>query len=891
MKKFFKGALFVAVSSIVMLTCGCKDPKPEPGPTEKKWDSETRALQLSTAALDGNFNPFFYTSANDGNMIGMTQIGFLTSDKEGHITCGEEHPTVALDYKTTMYDAKSGGNVTVNGTMDGRTEYEFLIKKGIKFSDGTELTVKDVLFNMYVYLDPAYTGSATLYSTDIQGLAAYRLQQKDADDSADASSIEKGFIDEAQTRVNKIIDWAVNSSTMQTEPTDPAIKADLDAVKVLLREELTSDWTSVAASWKDNFKDYGFTAAWQAYLFNAGLVTIQTRLNENGVQERLYHDLNGNGTREDGEPYYTTLEAPAGTSDDPEAQLYISGIAAATTDAEVNKYMSDNNCTKDYAIEQLQRKYCIETVHTTFTGKEKIPDILTYWATATKALEQFAGEARTKYYEDLKKDGKLAVESIKGITTYKTGVFNGKTLDGEYDVLKVVINGVDPKAIFNFGFTVAPMHYYAAGTFSKDGRDYAEEAKQGNGFGVCLGDGDFFKEILQDTSKNKLPVGAGAYKATTSSGGDPTPATFYQNGVVYFQRNTHFETVGKSIENAKIKYVNYKELRDDQMMDALETQSLDFGTPNATNPNVNKVSQKTFLSSVDYRTNGYGYVGVNPKFVPEYKVRQAIMKAMDTTKTVEYYSGKLAESIYRPMSMMSWAYPQGLKTLPESVDLDITSNSTEITQLMTEAGYTLSNGVYTKTAQKDGMANAANGTKLKLTFTLAGESTDHPAYSMFVDAAARLNALGFDITVTNSATALRDMTSGNLAVWAAAWSSATDPDPYQVYHKDSKATSVNNWNYPNILKDSTGKWSYEQGIIEELSGKIDEGRQTLSEDNRKAIYAECLDLIMDLAVELPTYQRSDLCVYNNTVIDANTLEKNPNCFIGLFDKLWEIDYV
>ena len=101
----------------------------------------------------------------------------------------------------------------------------------------------------------------------------------------------------------------------------------------------------------------------------------------------------------------------------------------------------------------------------------------------------------------------------------------------------------------------------------------------------------------------------------------------------------------------------------------------------------------------------------------------------------------------------------------------------------------------------------------------------------------------------------------------------------------------NNWNYPNILKDSTGKWGYEQGIIEQLSEKIDAGRQTLSQDTREAIYAECLDLIMDLSVELPTYQRSDLCVYNNTVIDAKTLVKNPNCFIGLFDKLWEIDYV
>ena len=34
------------------------------------------------------------------------------------------------------------------------------------------------------------------------------------------------------------------------------------------------------------------------------------------------------------------------------------------------------------------------------------------------------------------------------------------------------------------------MHYYAGGTFSKDNKDYAAEALKGNGFGVCLGDGE-----------------------------------------------------------------------------------------------------------------------------------------------------------------------------------------------------------------------------------------------------------------------------------------------------------------------------------------------------------------------------------------------------------------
>ena len=48
-------------------------------------DAETRPLQLATAALDGNFNPFFYTSLTDGNMVGMTQLPLVTGDADGNL--------------------------------------------------------------------------------------------------------------------------------------------------------------------------------------------------------------------------------------------------------------------------------------------------------------------------------------------------------------------------------------------------------------------------------------------------------------------------------------------------------------------------------------------------------------------------------------------------------------------------------------------------------------------------------------------------------------------------------------------------------------------------------------------------------------------------------------
>ena len=115
------------------------------------------------------------------------------------------------------------------------------------------------------------------------------------------------------------------------------------------------------------------------------------------------------------------------------------------------------------------------------------------------------------------------------------------------------------------------------------------------------------------------------------------------------------------------------------------------------------------------------------------------------------------------------------------------------------------------------------------------------------------------------------------------------PDLYQVYHKDSKATSIKNWGYDTIFADNE-QFGYEQMIINELSEKIEAGRQTLDESARKAIYADALDLIMELAVELPTYQRNDLVVYNNKVIDETTLNQKPSANEGVYDRLWEVNY-
>ncbi len=862
MKKTVKVLVFLlVVCTVVSCFIGCKN-KPEEG---KNYDSETRPLTMSIGALDGNFNPFFYTAQNDGNVVGMTQVSMLASDAQGNAVVGENRPTVAKAF--TVTEASDGSSTT----------YEFLIKNGMKFSDGQDLTIMDVLFNFYVYLDEAYIGSNTLYSTDIKGLKAYHAQDSSLSDDSDVDTYGT-FLALATTRQNNLIDYCVDGYCAD----DEQAKKDIVTIINLFKNEVKSDWTTVQTSFEsrdDASYEYRFTEAWEAYLFNEGIIGVLTEKNAQGATVPQ-KDANGK--------YLTNLD-----NDDTyrnELNAYVSAHASSGKDAETLK--------KEWAIDFVFSAMTgISNVNTEVTSIDGttwkasgVAQIAQYWATGSNALEQFVSEERTAYYESTLTGGALQVPTISGITAYRTNTFNGQALDTAYDVLRVVINDVDPKAIWNFSVSIAPMHYYSTSDLvalaDADYTNYLNAYANGQSytltkFGVKFADASFFGEGgLQAGDKNRLPVGAGAYKASSANGGNGTAAQFHNNKFVYYERNTYFETMGAELNNAIIKSVRYAEIGDDKVITALINQEIDYGMPSGNSKNASRIAEASdYLGAAKYTSNGYGYVGINPKYIPELEVRQAIMKALNTTKTVsDYYTSEWASVIYRPMSVNSWAYPTGVTQYDA---IKYTNNADEINQLIKDAGYSEgSDGIY----QKDGK-------KLKITFTIAGSSTEHPAYKMFTDAEAFLEAYcHMDITVATDIQALKKLASGDLAVWAAAWSSSIDPDMYQVYHKDSRATSVKNWGYSQILGDTSSKYSRERAIIDDLSDLIDAGRKTTDQNARKTYYAEALDLIMDLAVELPTYQRNDYEVYNKEVINSASLTANPSAYTPLFDRLWEVSY-
>lgn len=886
----------IALASVMVLSLvsGC-------GNGKKSYDTETSPLRFSLQGADGVFNPFFSTAAYDSEIVGQTQLGMLTADKDGNVVYGDDEAVVTKDMTMQMYTddystsmpGQSTGK-TENGSQATRTEYRFLLKNGIKFSDGKPLTIKDVLFNLYVYLDPVYTGSATIYSTDIIGLAAYQTQEPTGD-SHSMAALEATFAARANTRLQEILNYMTYLSELDS-PTQTVqkpsaeklsqIRKDLEFFKTSYQAEQITDYTSAISSLEDYRKKYTLTEAWQLYLYMNGLVSEKDLNNDN--------QINNNDKNDEGK-YVLDFE-DAG---------YQESIDAIMEDSSIS---DKDEAKKTWAIDTVYRALCYNEVMIDESAAEdiradtgyaylngNIQYILQATNSATALWEEMKANEMSAYFQGIKDSGDLVVPNISGITTQEVTEFNGKKLDGTYDVLTININKVDPKAIWNFAFSVAPMHYYSNEAQCElwDGVSH---------FGVDYASSDFMNNVVKNPDKLGVPVGAGPYKASRNGGipeGQyPTKTEFLSKNTVFFERNNNFESLGGSIKNAKIKYLTYQVVNTDQILNTLIADGIDVGDPSATTFNVNEVDKyKDSLTAERIKTNGYGYVGINPRYVPDIWVRRAIMRAMDTTIiTKNYYTGGTAELIYRPMSSTSWAYPKGITVYKataaqtyEKVALDYSydKDGNEILKMLTSHGYQQIDGANGKEL---GKYEGGKWTQLSYTFTIAGDSEDHPAWTMFDVAKQTLNKIGFDIKVEKDSWALKKLATGSLAVWAAAWSSTIDPDMYQVYHKDSKASSVLNWGYDYIEKDAE-TYALEQQLVSELSKLIDQGRSTVIQSERANTYHKALDMVMELAVEMPTYQRCDMTVYNNRKIDPASLQQELTPLNSLFSKIWEVDYL
>lgn len=168
MKKKICKLLAVLLAVSMLAGCGNKTPTPD---DPNKGERDT--LVVGTNNFDGKFSPFFYTNAYENDVLGLVHLSLLGTDREGSVVLkgiqGEVRPYNGTDYTYTGI-----ADCVITENPDGTVYYDFTLRDGVQFSDGTPVDIDDVIFSLYVPLDPTYDGIMTLYSLPIQGLEAYR---------------------------------------------------------------------------------------------------------------------------------------------------------------------------------------------------------------------------------------------------------------------------------------------------------------------------------------------------------------------------------------------------------------------------------------------------------------------------------------------------------------------------------------------------------------------------------------------------------------------------------------------------------------------------------------------------------------------------------------------
>lgn len=157
MKKILAICLLAA-----LLLAGCTDNTPQVRDT----------LVVGTSQMEGKFSPFFYTNAYDNDVISLVHVNLLTQDRQGAMVLSGIEGEVR-QYLGTDYRYQGIADCEVTDTPDGQ-RYRFRLRQDVRFSDGELMDIDDVLFSMYVALDPSYDGIMTVYSLPILGLEDYR---------------------------------------------------------------------------------------------------------------------------------------------------------------------------------------------------------------------------------------------------------------------------------------------------------------------------------------------------------------------------------------------------------------------------------------------------------------------------------------------------------------------------------------------------------------------------------------------------------------------------------------------------------------------------------------------------------------------------------------------
>ena len=440
--------------------------------------------------------------------------------------------------------------------------------------------------------------------------------------------------------------------------------------------------------------------------------------------------------------------------------------------------------------------------------------------------------------------------------------------------VEVTTEGFEAPAVYSiFGVPVTPLHYYG---------DEAKYDYANNKFGFDFGD------LSKQESLTATPMGAGAYKFVK-----------YDNKIVYFEANENYYK-----GCPKIREIQFKETLAAEVASAVQTGTVDMGELSGSRTRFEEVASYNSNGEItgDVITTskvdnlGYGYIGVNASTVSvggeagsdaskNLRKGLATILAVYRDVAIDSYYGEAASVINYPISNTSWAAPRPTdEDYKVAFSTDVEGNpiyTADMTQeqkyaaaeeaalgFFEAAGFTVAGGKVTA---------APEGAKLSYEVIVPGDGIgDHPAFAILTGAQAALANIGMELKINDPADSniLWDaLDAGTQELWTAAWQVTIDPDMYQIYHSSG------------VVGAGGSDSNHYHVTDEELDQLIVDARQSDDQNYRKAVYKQALDIIIDWAVEIPTYQRQNCVVFSTERVKFDTVTPDITTFWGWLNDL------
>ncbi|WMC94270.1 ABC transporter substrate-binding protein [Kineothrix sp. MB12-C1] len=442
---------------------------------------------------------------------------------------------------------------------------------------------------------------------------------------------------------------------------------------------------------------------------------------------------------------------------------------------------------------------------------------------------------------------------------------------GDYEVA-VTLDGFDASAVYKFvEFGISPLHYYG---------DVSLYDYDNNQFGFPRGDLSIVKE------KGTVPMGAGPYKFIK-----------FENKTVYFEANENYYKGAP-----KIKSVQFKESAEADLIPGVQQGTIDLTDPSGSKQAFEQIGEingtgelngdAIMTSRVD--NLGYGYIGINSETVnvggePDSEQSKDLRKAIATVLsvyrdvTIDSYYGDAASVINYPISNTSWAAPQKSdEGYQVAYSTDVEGNAIYTDSMSADdkyaaaleaslgyfeaAGYTVADGKLTA---------APEGARLTYEIIIPADGQgNHPSFAILTDAKAAFETIGFTLEIndpTDSNVLWDKLNAGTQDLWTAAWQATPDPDMYQTYHSESASS-----NYYHIADP-------------DLDAYIMDARTSADTGYRKSVYKECLNIIMDWAVEIPVYQRQNCIIYSAERINTDSFTPDVTTFYKWWKEIEKLE--